>query len=180
MSVLCFHASLQPPFLLEAKEGMREDAVWGNKRIMMDVSWYFNQQHQWPHHNRKALLWTDHTKGNTKFHMTGFPIRSSWQLSKTERNPLNLARMVPKFKISCNKCSECNSLLSQERFSNSKLYVEIISLTPNPIEGCWWSLWECHTCSWRWPLSAFAHGEGWTHRHSSPAEGQPCRRSRFP
>lgn len=29
VSVLCFSASLQPPFLLEAREGMREDGVRG-------------------------------------------------------------------------------------------------------------------------------------------------------
>lgn len=31
MSVLFFSASLQPPFLLEAGEGVREDRVWGIK-----------------------------------------------------------------------------------------------------------------------------------------------------
>lgn len=31
MSVFCFNASLQPPFLQEAGEGMREDGVWGIK-----------------------------------------------------------------------------------------------------------------------------------------------------
>lgn len=45
-AVSCLSASLQPSFLRETREHDKRlsRGGWGNKRIMMDVSWYFNQQ----------------------------------------------------------------------------------------------------------------------------------------